>query len=330
MRFVGRLLLDHLDDVVAELRLDEVADLAGRQGEGDLVELRDHLALREKAQITALDLAAVVFGKLRRELGEVRATFDLGEQILRLFLHRRIVLAFGLEKDVTRLDLFGRRVLLLVVLVIALHVLRRHDGSVANRLQIEHRVPHLALLRNAVVVLVLFELLRDLGVGRSRLSQEFVGRERDDGELHFLVAFLVFRRDLGLRHRHPVRQRALQLAERQASADFFLELRGPAGRIRHLQQLPVSRVADELTVLLERRKGEDPRAHFLVARRDPETVRLCQRRLFIDQLLQDATIDSHLLEQTIVDVAAVGPAVGLHLLLVDAPELTDRDGLSLD
>ena len=72
----------------------------GRQRERDLVELRHHLALREEAQVAALDLAAVVLGELRRELGEVRAAFDLGEQILRLFLHRRVVFAFGLEEDV--------------------------------------------------------------------------------------------------------------------------------------------------------------------------------------------------------------------------------------
>ena len=57
---------------------------------------------------------------------------------------------------------------------------------------------------------------------------------------------------------------------------------------------------------------------------------LGQRRLFLDHLLQDPLVDAELLQQPLVDVAAVGAAVGLHLLLVDAPELADRDLLALD
>ena len=44
-----RRLRDELDDVVSELRLDGPADLAGRHREGRLLELRHHLAVRERA-----------------------------------------------------------------------------------------------------------------------------------------------------------------------------------------------------------------------------------------------------------------------------------------
>ena len=62
----------------------------------------------------------------------------------------------------------------------------------------------------------------------------------------------------------------------------------------------------------------------------PRRARLGQRRLLLDQLLDDALVDAQLLEQPVVDVAAVGAAVGLHLLLVDAAELADGDVAAVD
>ena len=115
-----------------------------------------------------------------------------------------------------------------------------------------------------------------------------------------------------------------------AAADLFLELAGIDRRVLHLQQLPVALVADELAVLLERRQREDPRAHFGVARGDAQAPRLGQRRLLFDQLLHDALVDAELLEQALVHAAAVGVAIRLHLLLVDAAEPGDGDVAALD
>ena len=50
----GFLLLGQLDDVIPELRCHHVADLAGLQREGRLIERRHHLAAREEAEIAAL------------------------------------------------------------------------------------------------------------------------------------------------------------------------------------------------------------------------------------------------------------------------------------
>ncbi len=83
-------------------------------------------------------------------------------------------------------------------------------------------------------------------------------------------------------------------------------------------------------VLLEGRQRQDPRADLFVARRDAEAAGFGQPRFLVDQLLQDATIDPHLLEHPVVDVAAVCAAVGLHLLLVDPPELGDGDVAAVD
>ena len=116
-------LLDDLDDVEAELRLHQVAELAGLQRERRLVELRHHLALAEEVEVAALGLAGFVLRVLLRELREVRARLDLGAAGLRPASSRRLVLALGLEQDVAGADLLGRRVLLDVVFVVALDLL---------------------------------------------------------------------------------------------------------------------------------------------------------------------------------------------------------------
>ena len=66
----GRTMLCHLDDVVAELRRDDVADFARLERERRLIERRDHLALGEEVRVATL-LRAAVGRVLLRELGEV-------------------------------------------------------------------------------------------------------------------------------------------------------------------------------------------------------------------------------------------------------------------
>ena len=122
----------------------------------------------------------------------------------------------------------------------------------------------------------------------------------------------------------------LQLLHDDAAADLLLELVGAQRRILHVEHLAVARLADELPVLLERRQRLDARDDFLIARLDPELVGLGERRLFFDQPLEDPLVDAELLEQPLVHVAAVGVAVGLHLLEVDAAEAVDGDLAPVD
>jgi len=113
--------------VVAELRLDHAADLAGLQGEGGLLELAHHAALREEPQVAALGLGAGVVGVLLGELGEVLSRFGLGLEILGLLLGRFLLLRRGVgldaDEDVPRPDHLGVLELLLVRVVIGLEVL---------------------------------------------------------------------------------------------------------------------------------------------------------------------------------------------------------------
>ncbi|OPZ58684.1 MAG: hypothetical protein BWY87_01347 [Deltaproteobacteria bacterium ADurb.Bin510] len=114
--------------MVAEGALEDLADLAGLQLEGDLVELLDHGAALEPAQVAALDGAAGILRVLLSQLGEIGALLDLRQQRVGLLLGQgvaiRLLLARGrlgplglfvwLDEDVAGLDL-GVAVLKLVV-----------------------------------------------------------------------------------------------------------------------------------------------------------------------------------------------------------------------
>ena len=221
--------------------------------------------------------------------------------------------------------LFGRRVLLDVVVVRALDLLAGDDGLGAHRFLIDRQKTNLPLLGHAIGFLVLVEVLRDVRVGRGRRIAELVGRKGHDRELDLLVAPLVFLRDVVVVDRDPAGERRLELLDGDAAAQLVFELVGAHRRHLHAQDLPVALVADELAVLLEGRERQDALAHFGVARRDPEPRGFGGRGLLLDHLLDDALVDAELLQQLLVDVGAVRLPVGAHLLFVDAPELRDGD-----
>ncbi len=277
--------------------------------------------------MVALDF---VLGQLGRERREVGPALDLRERLLGLLLHHRVVLALGLEEDVAGAHLLGRRVLLLVVVVVALHVSRRDRRALADRLQVDERVLDLPLLGDRVGVLVGLEVRRDVGVGHGHGVPELVGGKRHHRELDLLVAAVELVGDGFVGDGDPVGQRALQLLEEDAAPDLFFELTGIDRRVLHLEQLAIALVADEVPVLLEGRQRENARAHLGVARGDALAPRFGERRLFLDELLHDPLIDAELLEQALVHAAAVGVAIRLHLLLVDAAETGDGDVLALD
>ena len=326
----GGFLVRHADDVVTELRLHEVARFAGLEGERHVIELLDHGALAEEVEVAALGRADFVLGELGRERREVGPALDLGERLLGLLLHHRVVFALGLEEDVAGAHLLGRRGPLLVVVVVALHVGRRDRGALTDCLQVDERVLDLPLLGDLVGVLAGLEMRRDFGVGHGDRVLELVGGKRHYRELDLLVAAVELVGDGAVGDRDPIGERTLELLEKHAAPDLFFELTGIDRRVLHLQQLAIALVADEVSVLLERRQRENARAHFSVARGDALAPRFGQRRLFFDELLNDPLIDAELLEQALVHAAAVGVAIRLHLLLVDAAEAGDGDVLALD
>jgi len=227
-------------------------------------------------------------------------------------------------------DLFRRRVLLAVVVVLALDVRRRDDRLGPQRLDVNQQVADLALLGNLEIALVRVEVARHLGVAGVDLGAEAIGGEADDGELHLVVAAAIFLFELRVVDRQPIGQRAAQLLDRQAVADVVLELRGDQRRPLHAQQLLIPRFADEAAVLLERRHREDPLPHFLVAHLDPDPFGFGERGALVDHLLQNLLLDAELLQQLIAHVVAVGRAVGLQLSLIGAPEIGAGDFPAFD
>ena len=57
---------------------------------------------------------------------------------------------------------------------------------------------------------------------------------------------------------------------------------------------------------------------------DAEPLGLGERRLLIDQLLEDLLVDAELLQELFADVAAVGVAIRLQLGVVAAAEIRPR------
>src|SRR5438034_11397603 len=73
----------HLDDVVTELRLHRRRDLAGLEPERDVLELLDHQAASEPAQLAALLARDAVRRILLRHVGEAGTVAQRDEQRFR-------------------------------------------------------------------------------------------------------------------------------------------------------------------------------------------------------------------------------------------------------
>src|SRR6266704_4648640 len=176
------LALGHHDDVVAVLRLHHVADLAGVEREGYLVELGHHAPRAEGAEIAALLGRDRVGRLLARQVGE----------LLRLRLHLGEELPGGvlvLHQDVARVHLRGR-VEDRVLVVLRLHLL---VGDGGRRLVLPHHALHDQTLAEVVH---LPRDLRILVVARLRaLRVEEVVHDQVLDELPFALR----RRQVGAR-----------------------------------------------------------------------------------------------------------------------------------
>ncbi len=121
---MGGLLLFHLEDVISELCLDEIGGLAGSEGKGNFIEFGNGTATIEPSQLSAGSLASRIIGVLARKVSEVRAAFDLLQQIFGFGLCRCIGLAVSTrrncDQDVTNLDLLLHLELGLMLVVVGL------------------------------------------------------------------------------------------------------------------------------------------------------------------------------------------------------------------
>ena len=146
------LAVDHLNNVEAVLRLDQVRNGAFGQAEGGGLKFRDRLSSDDPAQVPALILARV-FGVLLGQVGEIRAMLGLIEDILGLFLdlgNLGIGLADGLEENVGDMRTVLHLVLVDVGLVIDLFFVLGHLGALLELREVQQGIIHGPALGNHV------------------------------------------------------------------------------------------------------------------------------------------------------------------------------------
>ena len=248
----------------------------------------------------------------------------------RLRLDGRVVFAFGRQQDVTRANLFGRRVLAQLLVVDPLDVFLRHLDVGREVGRIDPHVLDLAAIRNAVPFLVFVVVPGELRVGRIHLRLEVVGEHRDDVERDFFVAAFVFALQLGVRHSHPFGKSRAKLVEHQALAYGLLEIARRHRRRLLLEEGAIALLADELSVLLQPGDGDNLRPHLGVAHGDAGALRLRQFSLLLNHLLQDLLGHLHLLQNVVGQIPAIRRTVGLHLSHVPAPEVGHRNRPGID
>ncbi len=118
---LGRLALLHADHVEAVLAAHRVAQRAGLQGEGGLVEGRHHLAAPEEAEVAAVRLGARVLARLLGDHGELLSSPQPLEHRAGALLHRGDLLVRRIrlhaQQDVPRPGLLGHVVEVRALLV---------------------------------------------------------------------------------------------------------------------------------------------------------------------------------------------------------------------
>ncbi len=137
----SRLLLGDLDDVIAEVGLDQLADRARRQGEGGVVERADHLPLLEEAEVAAIGGAARILGVFLGEGCEVLARLDVLQHLFGLRARLRLGGGVGVLREGNQ-DVAGADALRLLELIGILRVevvhLRRGDGDLGGHFILNH------------------------------------------------------------------------------------------------------------------------------------------------------------------------------------------------
>ena len=210
----------------------------------------------------------------------------------------------------------------------ALDITRRHRNLCLERVGVDEQVPDLPLLADPVLLLVLIEPLLHVGVGGLRLVVELVRGEDNELQLHLLVAFLEFGRDLVVVHADPVGDRGTELLDEERPSQVVLELRRRERRPLHLEDLLVERLSGKLSVLLKGRNLVNAPRDLGVGDGHAKPFGLSHRGPLVDQLLQDLPIDPHLLQELLVQAAAIGTLVVLQLSLIRPAEGGDGDRLA--
>src|SRR5438093_2128866 len=188
------LLTIHFDDVNSKLCLHEITDGAYTQAECYALEVGDHLAASEIAEISAVCVGRG-FGVLLRQAAEIFALLcplqDATSFLFDLFdLFRS--LALGLEQNVLRFHAFRKRVLVFVLLVVLAQFVITDFDFGAQFERFEKYVLRFPLLGNGVLRFVLLVVITLVLFGNRDFVLEFGGVYNEVVEFGLLIATLVF------------------------------------------------------------------------------------------------------------------------------------------
>src|SRR5215471_7616723 len=194
-RPLTRVLLSiHLDDVKTELSLDEVADSPDAEAESRFFKFGYHLSVTEIAEVTAAggrSVFRILFGqasKILAFLGAFKYALSLFFDFCDLFRG----LALGFEQDVLSFHALGKRVLILMLVVVLPEFVVR-DLYIRTQFQgFEKNVFRFALFRNGVLRFIFLVVVTSFLIADADLVLQFRSINYEIFELRLLVAVSVF------------------------------------------------------------------------------------------------------------------------------------------
>ncbi len=312
------------NDVKAEVRLDDVADLAFLQFERNLFERLDHHAPAEKAEIAALGRRAAVLRVFAREFFEVDGLCpDLCENFIRLLAGGRLVGALGGQQDVTRAALLLGTVARLVLVVIGPDVGFGNRSGTGNRFRRKYQVLDLHVLGRFEQRPILLVKLRDLCIGDLHLGQELLRSKTQLPHLALLAQHAFDALGHLLRHDRRLHDCLHQRLFAHVLAHALVEHR--TGHSLRGQERVVT-LGAELALFLERRDAHDHIPQSLVGDDDVGFPRLVGQRP-----IQYETFENHCarfgrLEHLRIEVLAKGLPQPLDTVTQCRIEFLLRDG----
>jgi hypothetical protein len=256
-----------MDDVEAELALDDIADVALLQGEHGVLEGLDHRATRHEAEIAALLRRPRVLRVLARHGGEGAGRLanlgqELGRTCARLVALGGRRAGRGGDQDVARAAFLGRSEAGLVLLVVAAQIGIADGDVLLDGVHVEHDVLDAGLLGRLELRGMRLVVGLEVGVLDGDLGAE-VGRIEAHGlDLATIVERVERQLRLGRRRERRARDTQHDLLRRQLGSDGSLVLLRRAAGGQH------EALAIELAVgRAERRQpgvlGEQPRQPLL-------------------------------------------------------------------
>src|SRR5208282_3642669 len=222
---MGVLLVFDADDLETEAALNQVAGLSLGEGKGGFVKFSyAGTAAAEPAQLAPVFGASGVFRIFLRQLGKISPRLDLlqyvfgfgpriGNCFLILLLARRG--QRSLDENVADFYLFGRAVLVAVLIVIGLQVQFGNGGRRRDFRTVDDHVLDLPLLRDGVVIrcLVAFVISLEFFLGRMQSFQDVILCDHGIFELDLGVTAVEFVAHLALPDESAARNQGAQLAD---------------------------------------------------------------------------------------------------------------------